>query len=139
MLPKDNLGFLLHHLSSTLDRQSDELLQKHLQIGFSQFKILLALESQEGVRQKQIASILGQTEASVSRQVKLMKVMRLLTSQINPDNRREHYVLLTPTGVEVLREATALLNRHFAKTFDRLTTKQQQDLYYVLTALDNSL
>lgn len=139
MLPTDNLGFLLHHLSSTLDRQSDDLLQKRLQIGFSQFKIMLALESKEGVSQKEIAGKLGQTEASVSRQVKLMQRMRLLSSKVNPENRRERYVVLTTEGAQVLRDATTLLNRQFARVFERLTKEEQQGLYYALTALDNSL
>lgn len=139
MLPTENLGFLLHHLSTTLDRQSDELLQQRLQIGFSQFKIMLALESKEGVTQKEIARKLGQTEASVSRQIKLMQHMRLLTSTVNPDNRRERYVVLTTEGAQVLREATTLLNKQFARMFDQLSKAQQQGLYYALTALDNSI
>lgn len=139
MNPNDNLGFLFHHLSSLLDRRSDVLLQQHLQIGFSQFKIMLALASGEGVQHKHIAHKLHQTEASVSRQIKRMGYMRLLTSRVNPDNRRERYVVLTPTGAEVLRQATILLNDYFGEIFTVLGTDQQIGLREALLALDNEL
>lgn len=77
----NNLGYLLHHLGTALDRQSDLLLQDKFGLGFSQFKIMLALKQKDGVQQKQIAHTLGQTEASISRQIKLLVNMGLVSSK----------------------------------------------------------
>lgn len=130
-----NLGYLLHHLSFVLDRQSDQLLQDHLDIGFSQFKILMALKWHTGVQQKQIAEYLGQTEASISRQIKLMIEQELLRSVVNPANRREHRITLTTRGDKVVAQATRLLDEYHNPMFARLGVRQQAQLLEILTAM----
>ncbi len=139
MDPTDNLGYLLHHFSTELDAQSDEILQTNLNVGFSQFKILLALNSKNSVQQKEIARMLGQTEASVSRQVKIMQKMGIITSKVNPNNRRERQVVLTANGTKVLQSATALLNRQFSGVFGCLSQEQQENFYETLGILNRWL
>lgn len=135
MQPTKNLGYLLHHLSFALDRQSDQVLQERLGIGFSQFKILMALKMHTGVQQRQIADYLGQTEASISRQIKLMAELNLLQSVINPASRREHRTTLTAKGDRVTEEAMRILNDFHMPMFDRLTAKQQEQLLECLTLM----
>lgn len=98
MKPTNNIGFLLQHIAFSLARQNDAILQDELGIGFSQFKILMVLQWRPNVQQKQIAEQLGQTEASISRQIKLMYDDGLLQSTPRPENRREHVTTLTPRG-----------------------------------------
>lgn len=130
-----NIGYLLHHLAFTLDRQSDEILQNHLDMGFSQLKILMGVRLHDGLRQKQIAHALGQTEASISRQVKLMSEMGLLTSKVSPKNRREHIVTLTAKGEGVSEKALQLLNSYHQPMFERLSEHQQEGLKEALQAM----
>ena len=85
---QNSFGYALHQLVFILDRQSDEALRERLGIGYSQFKILMAAKHRSGLKQNDIASYLGQTEASVSRQIKLMKANGLLSVQVDPANRR---------------------------------------------------
>src|SRR3989338_10421342 len=101
----DNIGYLLHHLSFVLDRQSDQVLQEQLGIGFSQFKIMMVLRWNRGVQQKLIADNLGQTEASVSRQIKLLKNRGLLTRKPFAKNKREHITVLTTKGERLIEAA----------------------------------
>jgi DNA-binding MarR family transcriptional regulator len=67
MKPTNNIGYLMQRLSFLLARQSDQVLQEQLGIGFSQFKILMALGWDPSCQQRHIADKLGQTEASVAR------------------------------------------------------------------------
>ena len=135
MMPTDNPGYLLHHLSFVLDRQSDNFLQERLGIGFSQLKILMALKWHEGVRQKQIADHLGQTEASISRQIKLMQDDGLLHSRISSQNRREHLTILSAKGIKIADEAMELLNAYHSPMFDRLSENQQRNLADILSIM----
>lgn len=128
----NNTGYLLHHLATALDRQSDVLLQERLDIGFSQFKILMALKWGQGIQQKRIAAKLGQTEASVSRQIKLLSEAGLLSSKHSPTNRREHVTLLTAKGEKLIDKAMRALNDYHAPVFASLSSSQQQALQQIL-------
>ncbi len=132
MGPKNNIGYLLQHLSFVLARQSDQVLQEQLGIGFSQFKILMALQWHPNVQQKQIAERLGQTEASISRQIKLLHEDGLLTTTISPHNRREHITRPTPKGERLTDKALEILNNYHAPMFARLSDKQQTQLHETL-------
>ncbi len=132
MQPSKNLGYLLHHLSFMVDQQSDQLLQERLGIGFAQFKILMALKWRDGVQQKQIAKYLGQTEASISRQIGNMHDKGLLESRVNPNSRRERSIVLTNKGVKLAENATSILNHYYVPMFARLSEKQQLQLAEIL-------
>lgn len=135
MGPNGNLGYLLHHLAFTLDRQSDQVLLERLGIGFSQFKILMALKWHVHFQQKEIADYLGQTEASVSRQVKLMKKRGLVHTKSSPKSRRDHIVALTSKGERIAEAATDILNSYFTPVFDQLSEKQQSQLGQALMVM----
>lgn len=128
MQPTNNIGYLLQHLAAILGRQSDQALQERLGIGFSQFKILMVLRHDPHVQQRFIAESLGQTEASISRQIKLLLDQGMLTSKNDPQNRRVHITSPTSKGVRTTDEAMDILNSIHAPTFNRLSEKQQQQL-----------
>ncbi len=135
MVIKTNLGYLIHHLSFVLDRQSDQLLQERYDIGFSQFKILMALKWHTNVQQRQIAEYLGQTEASVSRQIKILADRHLIQTLISPDNRRQHITRLTARGEHLADEAMSALNDYHNPMFSRLSVAQQEALTGILTIM----
>jgi len=132
MRPNNNIGYLLQHLSATLARQSDQVLQERLGIGFSQFKILMVLQRNPYVQQRQIADALGQTEASISRQIKLLHDLGLLTSRRSEQNRREHITVLTDKGERLTSEALNVLNDYHSPMFAKLSDKQQEQLVEAL-------
>src|SRR5882762_11236561 len=105
------LSYLLQHLAAVMGRQSEQILQEQLGIGLSQFKILMVLEWNPRVQQRSIADSLGQTEASISRQIKLLKAKKLLVTKPDPQNRRRHITAPTPLGMQVTEAASDLLRR----------------------------
>ena len=135
MRPTNNIGYLIQRLAFVLGRQSDQVLQEQLGIGLSQFKILMVLGWHANVQQRQIADNLGQTEASISRQIKLLKEKGLLTTEISPSNRREHITRPTPKGQRLSEKAIEVLNDYHAPMFSRLRDKQQAELLESLTVM----
>ena len=124
MRPTNNIGYLLQHVSSVLAKQSDQALQERLGIGFSQFKILMVLQWNPHTQQRQIAEALGQTEASISRQIKLMLDRGWLQITVSPKNRREHITTPTAKGIRMTEEAREVLNEYHNPMFRNLTDKQ---------------
>ena len=111
MGPTNNLSYLLNHLAAVMGKQSDQILQEQLGIGLSQYKILMVLEWNPRIQQKAIADSLGQTEASVSRQIKLLKNKGLLSSKADASNKRRRITAPTPSGMKLTEAANDILRR----------------------------
>lgn len=126
--PANNIGYLLQHLAGVIAKQSDQILQERLGLGFSQFKILTVLQWNPHITQNSIAQSLGQTEASISRQIKLMQRKGWLQTTISPHNRREHITTPTAKGIRITDEATDVLNTYHGPMFGELSQKKQQEL-----------
>ncbi len=128
MGPTNNLNYLIHHLAAVMDKQSEQILRQQLGIGQSQYKLLMVLEWNPRVQQRAIADSLGQTEASVRRQIKLLKQRGLLLSKADPSNRRKHITTPTPLGMQITEAATAIIRRNFGPEYTRLGGDQLQQL-----------
>ena len=133
--PITTLGYLLQHTASTLYRQSDQVLQERLGLGMSQFKILLMLQSHPHIQQRALADYLGQTEASISRQIKLLCDKGMLSMEINPKNRREHLTWLTTKGVKLVQAAQDILAEYHAPVFDQFSDKESQQFIELLSRM----
>lgn len=130
------LGYLFHHTSTIMYRQSDQVLQERLGIGMSQFKLLMMLQDcSAGIRQRTLAEALGQTEASISRQIKLLLEKSMLTVKINPGNRREHITVPTPKGVKICQAAKDILAHYHKPAYEQFSEKQREQLAEMLQAL----
>jgi DNA-binding MarR family transcriptional regulator len=118
----------MQHLAAVIGKQSDQVLQEQLGIGLSQYKILMVLEWNPRVSQRSIADSLGQTEASVSRQIKLLTGKGLLVSKRDPNNKRRHITAPTPLGMQLTEAATGILRRNFGNEFAGLGEDQLMQL-----------
>lgn len=135
----DNLGLQLHSLSTALERQSDIFLLDRLDIGFAQFKILLALKQKEGVEQKEISKLLGQTEASISRQIALLQDGKLITVKTDKKDRRKHRVYLLLKGERTINKALVALNGFYQPVFANISAREQAELSAVLQKISLNL
>jgi DNA-binding MarR family transcriptional regulator len=129
------ISYYLQHMAVLLARQSDQVLQEQLGIGMSQFRILQTLQANPSIQQKQIASLLGQTEASISRQVKLMQARGMIVAEANPQNRREHLTVLLPKGERLLEAGAQVLEQYHEPAFAGLSRKDQAKLAELLSRL----
>jgi len=60
---------------------------------------------------------LGQTEASISRQIKLLTAKNLLSSRPDPQNKRKHITVPTTLGMQITEAATAIVRRNFGPEY----------------------
>lgn len=123
---------LLHHISETFAKQSDQLLMERLGVGLSQFKIMQIVQGQPQATQRFIADKLGQTEASISRQIGILHDKHLAMTRINPDNRRERQTLLTPKGQRLFDEATRVLDGYTSGLYEGFSDKTRSELHALL-------
>lgn len=130
-----HLSYLIHHLSAVWARSSDALLQRRCGIGLAQYKILDCLKEKPEVKQLEVAMALGQTEASISRQMRLLQAGGLIVGRRNPHNKREHLSMLTARGVKTTLAAGQLIGAYYDPLFDALSDRQSQELARLLRSL----
>lgn len=132
------LGALLQQVAVTLHKQSDQILQERLGIGLAQFKLLTILEQTPHIEQRTLATQLEQTEASISRQMKLLLEKGMVISYVNPNERRVHLAALTPKGVKLVEAARGVLEGYYQPLFASLGSKEQEQLAASLTSLHDT-
>ena len=138
MKSNDSVGYLIHELAQYITAESDQVLLERYGIGFSQYKVLLSLESVQGIPQKNIAKSLSQTEASISRQIGVLIDKELVIIGPAKDNR-QHLIFLTNRGEEVVTKATNALNNFHSPMFEHLSEKQQAQLLEILKTVRASV
>jgi DNA-binding MarR family transcriptional regulator len=126
---------IIARLAFRIERQSDQVLLEQLGVGFSQYKILHVLEFHPDFKQKQISKILGQTEASVSRQIKIMRKNGLVTSVVNPDHKRDHLTTLTIKGMKLREASNVILAKLYSSIVSDMSDKKQQRIEEALMSL----
>ncbi len=135
----DNIGYLLHRVSSAIDRHSNKVLNKGLNIGFSQFKILLVLSYQGEMSQNQIAQNLSQSEPSISRQIKLLNQDGLIETKLDANNKRIKRIILSRKGRLTVEKAIIALNNYYGPMFDRLSASEKREFIETLIKLKTFL
>jgi DNA-binding MarR family transcriptional regulator len=135
MEPISAIPYLLQHTATMMLRQSDQVLQERLGIGMAQMRILAMLEHDPNARQRQLADRLGQTEASISRQIKLMAEKGYITVGLNPKSRREHRAVITPKGAKIIEAAEEVLALYHHPIDEILGEKERKALAETLVAL----
>jgi DNA-binding MarR family transcriptional regulator len=136
---KSTITDVLQQVATACERHTDQIMQEKIGIGLAQFKILQQLHEYPAIRQAQIATTLNQTEASVSRQIKLLLEKGLLTSRVNTKNRREHIHVLTPRGQKMTLAAAETLQHYIDALFATMGDKQQKQLYEALISLQSNV
>jgi DNA-binding MarR family transcriptional regulator len=139
MGPGNNITYLFQHVADVIGKQTDQLLQKEVGIGLSQYRILMVLEWNPRVTQNAIALSLGQTEASISRQIKVLEKSGLLATKPDPLNRRKHIATPTPKGAQATEAASTLLRRSTGAEFGALDEASLNGLYDTLHRLHKNI
>jgi DNA-binding MarR family transcriptional regulator len=137
MGPTNTLNYLLTHVASVMSKQSDQVLHEHTGIGLSQYRIMMVLEWNPRISQSSIASALGQTEASISRQIKILQKKGLLVSKPDPLNKRRHITVPTPVGMQVTESSVHAIRRSFGPEYARIGEDKINKLLVSLQEIHN--
>lgn len=100
----------LHRSMFILQQKADELLNRHAGAGLSQVRIMGQLHFSVPRSQRTVATMLHQTEANVSRQLRAMKRTGLVSIVRNQRDKRVREVTLTAKGRRVYEQAEKLLH-----------------------------
>ena len=139
METSNKIDYILQHITSLLTRDSDQILQEQLGIGYSQYKILRVLNAGAPVKQRFIADLLGQTEASISRQINLLVVKNLITKTVDPRNRRVRLIVITQKGHKIADASNEVLDRFHKNTLNDFSDKQKTELLKSLEDLHDKI
>jgi DNA-binding MarR family transcriptional regulator len=134
-----SLRRLLEHVTGLFERQSDQVLLEQFGIGVAQIRVLHIVAERPGIKQSAIARSLGQTEASISRQIKLLQEKDLLESRPSSTSGRERTISLLPLGDSMVEAANEALRSYHDRTLTLLTDKQQEQLRGALELLHQKL
>ena len=77
----NSLIFRIHYLVLLTDKLASKQLQESVGLSLSQFLLLSMLQCSSAVNQKQIASWLGVSEVSVSKQIEQLEKLGLLKNK----------------------------------------------------------
>jgi DNA-binding MarR family transcriptional regulator len=139
MRPLESLSYLLQHVATVMQRQTDQALSERLGIGMAQFRILSMLaghtDDTSPLDQRHIADSLGQTEASISRQIKLLQERAMIATLTDPSERRRHLIMITTKGLKIVRAAEDILLQAEDAALNELSPKQLPVLREALASL----
>jgi DNA-binding MarR family transcriptional regulator len=97
---------------ATLARRLDSALGGHHGISFADYQLLLHLQRAPGgrLRRVDLADRLGLTASGVTRSLLPLEKIGLVTRQSDPRDARVGYALITPTGNELVTNATTVVD-----------------------------
>ena len=135
----ENIDIILEHITSLLTNKYDQLLLKELGIGYSQYKLLVQFKGDRIIKQNIIAKNLGQTEASITRQIKILSLKGLITRDRDPKNKKVKVVILTLLGHRIQQATRNIIIRQNHDFLVDLEAKGQLKLLFNLNKLHNRL
>jgi DNA-binding MarR family transcriptional regulator len=107
----------LHQADLQLTRYLDRYVRKVTGISYSQFIMLNAIAQLGHASQAEIATFLGQSTASVNRQVQALEKLQLILQEHSYSHQRTHVVYLTPTASRKLPYVSNLLESALSPLF----------------------
>ena len=122
------LYWQIHRLAFLLEKRADENLKSQVGIGFAQYKVLEAVGANTLAKQNTIASLLGQTEASISRQIKILQAKKLLTAATVMGNKRARELSLSEKGEETLQQSEEIITMSNGQIVGVLSGQEQEQL-----------
>lgn len=119
------LYWQVHKLAFLLEKRADESLKTQVGCGFAQYKVLEAIGRNSLAKQNMIAELLDQTEASISRQIKILEKRSLIVVATVMGNKRARELSLTEQGEQLLQQCEGILDMSQAQIFGSLSYDEQ--------------
>lgn len=116
----------LHRLTSILQHRYDEMLQRRFGVGFAQVQIMEVLSGTFPRSQRFISLQLKQTEANVSRQLRLMQKQGVVNVKKNKKDSRVRDVVLTAEGRRIYEQAQKALQAYQEDLMRHLTKEDRK-------------
>lgn len=110
------LAFL--ETAAGLERRLDRALACTRGISFSEYRLILALsKADNGLPRIDLANAVGLTASAVTRALKPLEKIGLVTTEKSERDARQSIAVLTPAGLELLADAEGVLRDVFSHLF----------------------
>jgi MarR family transcriptional regulator, organic hydroperoxide resistance regulator len=106
---RDSEVFKLHELVIRLDAYAQRVLLSPIGLTYPEFLVLMAVGEGTPATHQVVAGRIGASKSLVSQRVKTLEGKGMLRQGTNPENRREHFLSMTPRGSRMLSRAYAAL------------------------------
>jgi len=102
-----------------LERRLDRALSATRGISFSEYRLLSALSglTGKGIPRIDLANAVGLTASAVTRALKPLEKIGLVTTQKSDRDARQSLAVITPAGLELLDDAQGVLHDLFKQLF----------------------
>ena len=124
-----NIGGMLH-------RQGNKLLLP-FNLNYPQFSIFFEIGKAGKVKQKDMVNRLLLEKAHVSKVVKKLQKMNLITITENTDDKRSHWLSLTVKGEETLKQSTTAIRKWNDDWISEINQPDIQSIMDKITTLQN--
>ena len=122
------IAVTLHQLVYRIDQLADRRVRERFGVSYSQFHFLAVTTTIERPDVTTLAECLGVTKAAVSKRLDGLVADGLITRAADPGNARRVLIALTPRAVDLVREATELLEGELASALAELPAGEADDL-----------
>ena len=130
----------IFRLGQALGATADRLLRDRCDLGFTDYLLLLGVQTKRGASQAELAQRAGVGDAGASRIVSRLAARGLLTATPDPANRRRSVVSLTPDGRRLLTRASAYLDARFSRRVQTAASRADMAVFErVLDAMASAL
>lgn len=121
---------VVHMFYMGIQKHLEQTLHEHQQISFSQFVILIGFlkNNQAQTTQVKLAEHLMLTEATVSRHIRTLVAMGLLSKEQDASNKKSYNVSLTSKGLKASRDAKDVIMKELDALFSHISEKEKAAL-----------
>lgn len=119
------LCFALYSASNQLTQIYRALL-KPLDVTYTQFIVLMALDEEDNISISTLAQRIGITKATMTPLLKRLEEKKLITRKVEATNERQKNIALTKAGHKLLTKAPDITDQAFCNT--GLTKKKANEL-----------
>jgi len=121
---QDTEIYKLHKLIFYSDGIGNRLLAKLATLSYMNFLILVSIDDRKGCTQKYIAEQMNLTNPAVSKRIEKLVRDKLLTREVNLNDRRANAIKLTQKGKDELEIVYKVLGESAEKRFAELGEKR---------------
>jgi DNA-binding MarR family transcriptional regulator len=122
---------------SRLDKLIAQRLESEFGLTFNQLIVLMNVDMDPDVTQKDLATQTNLTEAAISRQVDALIIDGIIMRLTNQTDRRKHILKFTEKGKMLFANLEKNRNQDLAKFFEKLNAEEIKTLRIITNKLTN--
>ena len=133
------LTFRLARLQSRLNAQAIRLLRDHSELSLTEWRILVVSILTGDITLSELARVTQLDKGQLSRAVATMVDKKLLTSEINADDHRQHILSVTDAGRAAHEDVDPLMQERQTRLTSNFDEGDEEVLSALLDKLESSL